>query len=298
MIIKEKDSPAEAIQVLEEILQRSDLPEGVRRRVEQELRMVQAGHRGERDAAYYIDFHFGDHNENWAVIHDLRLEYDGRVAQIDHLLIGRFLEFYVLESKSFAYGVKITEDGEFLVWRGNRYKAVPSPIEQNRRHIAVLKSLLEGEGLLPKRAGLRLNPIFRSYVLVSPKSRVIRPDRRLFDTRMVIKADLLYERVKEDGEKAGLLEKVGLVAREISVEELRTLAQRVVAYHQPIVVDYYARFGLSPRETRRRVEERRRYYCFKCGRPISKRVAVFCFQHKERFGGRAYCMACQREFQG
>jgi hypothetical protein len=44
----------------------------------------------------------------------LRLEHNGRTAQIDHLLINRWMECYVLESKHFNAGLKITEDGEFM----------------------------------------------------------------------------------------------------------------------------------------------------------------------------------------
>ncbi len=61
-------------------------------------------------AAYEIDFHHKA-SRNWAVIHDLRLEYRGRVAQIDHLLINRWLEFWVCESKHFSEGVAINEQG-------------------------------------------------------------------------------------------------------------------------------------------------------------------------------------------
>src|SRR5690606_42003830 len=68
-----------------------------------ELRIRRAGIKGERDSAYLIDFHFAE-APNWAVIHDLRIEHGNRVAQIDHLLINRWLDFYVLESKHFHAG--------------------------------------------------------------------------------------------------------------------------------------------------------------------------------------------------
>ncbi|NTV47823.1 MAG: NERD domain-containing protein, partial [Chlorobiales bacterium] len=42
-------------------------------------------------------------SKNWAVIHDLRLEHENQVAQIDHLMINRSFDFYVLESKNYAY---------------------------------------------------------------------------------------------------------------------------------------------------------------------------------------------------
>ncbi len=75
------------------------------------------------------------------VLHDLRLECDGRVAQIDHLLMNRFLEIYVCESKRFAEGVAINDQGEFSAFYGSKPYGVPSPVQQNKRHMVVLESV-------------------------------------------------------------------------------------------------------------------------------------------------------------
>jgi hypothetical protein len=99
MIFKEKDSIADQLQELETALQQP-LADRDRQRLEKELALRRAGLKGEEEAAYHINFHLKN-NPNWAVIHDLRLEWNRRVAQIDHLLISRLLEIYVVESKSF-----------------------------------------------------------------------------------------------------------------------------------------------------------------------------------------------------
>jgi hypothetical protein len=65
--------------------------------IERALKAIRSGVSGEKDSAYNIDFYFGD-SRNWAVIHDLRLEHKGQVGQIDHLLINRFFDMYVLET--------------------------------------------------------------------------------------------------------------------------------------------------------------------------------------------------------
>jgi hypothetical protein len=49
---------------------------------------IRAGIAGERDAAYAIEFELGG-CQNRCTIRDLRLEVDGRVAQIDHLIVRR-----------------------------------------------------------------------------------------------------------------------------------------------------------------------------------------------------------------
>ena len=65
--------------------------------------------------------------KNRIVIHDLRLELNGRVAQIDHLVLNRLLEVYVLETKHFTEGVSINDQGEFSIWFGGKPRGIPSP---------------------------------------------------------------------------------------------------------------------------------------------------------------------------
>ncbi len=308
MLLKEKDPSDHALQELEAIAGQAGLPKDTLARIEKELKTLKAGKRGESDSAYHINFYYRE-KPNWAVIHDLRIEYGGNVAQIDHLLINRLLEVYVLESKSYAYGLKITDRGEFLYWDGHRYAAMESPIEQNKRHVAVLEKLLKGEGLLPKRLGMVLLPTFRPYVLVSPKSTVVRPDRKAFDTDMIIKSDELFKQIEANFDGAGFASDVRAVAKMVASETVIELGQELVKRHRPATIDYYAKFGVTPiqavppqpAEPQAKAESvesqpHSRYFCFKCKTPISQRVAMFCFQNKPRFGGKAYCFDCQKQF--
>ena len=83
MLIKSADDKQPEIEALTALLERKDVDPATRQRIETEIRRVRAGVTGERDAAYEIEFHLGP-RPNWMTIHDLRLEVDGRVAQIDH----------------------------------------------------------------------------------------------------------------------------------------------------------------------------------------------------------------------
>lgn len=152
MIIKPRDSKRGEIEELTALLA-LPLPENKRFLIERELRFTRSGEKGGKDAAYFIDFYHVS-SPRWAVVHDLRLEHHDRVAQIDHLLINRFFDFYVLESKNFSYGVKITDTGEFLVDIGNKYFAIESPIEQNRRHQIVIDEVIKKFDIMPKRLGI------------------------------------------------------------------------------------------------------------------------------------------------
>lgn len=193
-----------------------------------ELRTRKAGLKGESESAYLIDFHFAT-AQNWIVLHDLRLERNGRVAQIDHVLMNRLLEVYVLESKHFRDGLKITEDGEFLRWNSYKktYEGMPSPIAQNDRHVAVLRDVMEDLDL-PIRVGLTLTPSFANLVLVAPNARVDRPKR--FDTSRIIKADHLKSFIEKDFEGVGVLK----LAKLISSETLEQLGRQLAAQHRPL----------------------------------------------------------------
>ena len=75
MQIKAADGRQPDIVALERLLDRPDVPAATRKRIEP--RSGRSGRReGRADAAYQIEFYFG-RDENWATIHDLRLEVDG-----------------------------------------------------------------------------------------------------------------------------------------------------------------------------------------------------------------------------
>lgn len=239
MLLKTADNKDYQIKELEGLLAAAT---GDRKsRIEQDLRIVRAGIKGEQEAAYLIDFDFKN-LDFYAVIHDLRLEVGGRVAQIDHLVISRCLDCFVLETKYLRGGMKITEDGEFLRWNDYKktFEGMASPLAQNDRHISVLR---EAFGLIdmPTRLGLRLQPTFHSYVLVSPEARIDRPQK--FDTSRIIKADVFKQTVLDKYDKESFLGTVGSMAKVISVQTLEQLARQVVTLHKPIRMNVAAKFG-------------------------------------------------------
>lgn len=228
VLIKTIDDRAEELAQLEEAVRTLRGADG--KLAADELRRRKAGLKGEADAAYLIDFHFAP-SKNRMVIHDLRLEHEGRVAQIDHLIISRFMDCYVLESKHFHAGIKITEQGEFLRWNDFKktYEGMESPIEQNDRHITVLKDVMRTLDL-PVRLGVRMMPKFRSLVLVSAKSRIDRP--KGFDTSRVIKADQIKKSILDDVDNEGAIS--ALMAKLVSPETAGRIARQLAALHRPV----------------------------------------------------------------
>jgi hypothetical protein len=239
MLIKSKDGRLEDIQELNRLLSLK-ITAKQRFSVERELKCLVSGERNEQNSAYYLDFSYKD-SLNWALIHDLRIEHRGRVAQIDHLLINRFLDVYVLESKNYYYGIKITEEGEFLVLDGKGYQAIESPFEQNQRHIQALQSSVEDRNLGPKRLGFAIPVNYRNIVLVSPTSKVLKPNAATFDLSAVIKADAFVSVVDKVMEKKSIVEAPKIVG----CDTLRDFSEKLARLHRPGSIDYAAKFGIS-----------------------------------------------------
>lgn len=304
MIIKQRDNNAQAIETLNQLLATSNASDEQKFWIEREIKNIKKGETGEKNSAYYLDFYFGESSQNWAVIHDLRLEVDGRVAQIDHLLINRFFEIYVLESKNFYNGVQINEQGEFSAFYQKKTYGIPSPIEQNERHIAVLNDLLNKADLLPRRMGLTIKLTFISYILISPDSLIKRPNKKTFDTDNVIKADAL-RKVLDDKNKnwTPKLSDVAAMAKIVSSETIEDFAYELSSFHRPLQVDWQKKFKVQQAkesevkqqpEKRENTQNATNYFCAKYKVNITAKVANFCWNNKAKFAGRAYCFNCQK----
>lgn len=312
MIIKEPDPKDGSIKTLQSLASRPDVPPAKRLLIEQELRNIRAGIRGESEAAYEMQVRMGA-SRNWAVIHDLRIEHEGLVAQIDHLIISRMMEIWVCESKHFSEGVAINERGEFTAFYNAKPYGIPSPIEQNERHILALQRIVKsGAVVVPTRLGVPITPTLKSLILVSQRARIARPARGSIDTDAVIKSDQLWSTI----EKSVATDSPLTLLRVVGSETLESFARSLCALHKPQSVDWHARFGLavdSERVTGRdvgihapvpepmpdsgagapNVGSSAKLICHHCSARVPYNVARFCWFNKSRFGGHVYCMACQ-----
>lgn len=318
MLIKPADDKSGHIKSLERILGSRNLSRKTRDAVEKELSMLRAGIKGERDSAYEIDFYF-EPRKGTMIIHDLRLECDGRTAQIDHVLINRLLEVYVIETKNFSASIEITEQGEFIRHDNNGSYGIASPIEQNQKHIEVLKAVFEKKkDKLPTRLGLTLKPEFKNIVLFSSTAIIKRPKK--FDTTTVMKADQFKSWVDNDIDNDSRLNDLVKLAKVVSPETVLDLSIRLRALHKPLLPNYLAKFGLSEKDLLEQQEaeytvhvenenetqpikyqedstrEAQNNWCASCKAKVTPRVAEFCWGNKPRFGGRVYCMNCQKSY--
>lgn len=250
MHIKSANDRQADLSTLQHLLAHPQASERQRSQIELEIRMLRAGLRGEAETAYELDFHLRD-SKNWAVLHDLRLEHAGRVAQIDHLLINRFLDCWVCESKHFSEGVAVNAQGEFTAFFNGRPRGVPSPLAQNEKHIDVLEALMNSPSFpLPKRLGLTLRPSFLSLVVVSKGARIQRPKPVPTAFQGIVKADQVWQHIQRDAEQIGFGGAVSSLSKLIGSDTLRELAERLASHHRPIRIDWASKFGLEVRPPR------------------------------------------------
>ena len=329
MIIKFADDKQPQKAALQHLLNHPSADAATKKRIEQELRNIQAGIRGEDEAAYEMKVHYGE-SANWMILHDLRIEHCGLVAQIDHLLINRLLEMWVCESKHFSEGVAVNEHGEFAAFFGSKPYGVPSPIEQNNRHILILNRLLEsGAVKLPTRLGFTIKPDLKSLVLVSKRARISRPKAKIDGLDAIIKNDMLFKTIEKSGENASPL----VIAKVVSSDTLENLAREIVKLHKPIAINWHAKFGLVAQPTQAAAvvaaiaapvrptvvqaaapvqpapstpkpaanapadepKAKQKLICNSCGVAVPYNVAKFCWFNKPKFGGNLYCFECQKK---
>jgi hypothetical protein len=247
------------------------------------------------------------------VLHDLRIEVNGRVAQIDHLLINRLFEVYVLETKTFSTGLSINERGEFSTTYDGRKVGVPFPVEQNARHIKVLSDGFKLIGL-PKRLGITIQPSFHPVILVSQKAVIERPSRQKAGSDNVIKLDQFFSWYNKQIDETKAADAISIL-KLCSSATIQEVSAKLAGLHRPARIDYIRKFDVAshllnkepvPEVQNARVKlgeskssvtkEASSYFCASCRQAIVDAVAKFCWNNKARFGGKAYCRRCQSKF--
>lgn len=319
MHIKAADDKSKRVALLESLQDSSMLDAWQKDWLSSELRALKEGLRGERDAAHYLDNHFAA-DDNLAVIHDLRLEADGEVAQIDHLLISRGFVFYLLETKQFNGDLHINDFGEFSVsYSKGKPWSIPSPLEQSRRHQNVLSKLLAQLGISGRT---QKEPEFRHVVLVNPRAHIHRPERAVLDTSNVIKADQFASwREKYVQGEVSVLKTLQLMANIRAADTVREWAQALCALHKPqellALPDFMKpRKGPAapaakpvvaavppPRPTPVRAPvvmapvAHPVVACAACAKPLSAAEQAYCHSHAQALEGQFLCLTHQRAFR-
>jgi len=244
MIIKDRDPAEEAVAQLTDLLS-LNLSATKKFLIERELKRLNPAGNGGRTAAHFINFYCAD-RPDWAIIHDLKIESSGFATHIDHILINKFLDIHLFESRNYNDNIRIAADGEFLLFDGHQYHPVDSPIEENKKRTQVLADLLTENKILPRRLGIPLKPKISSYVLVSPGANIIRPPETAYDTSSVITADYLTKTLLRQLERLKrAFERIKSLPKAFKTDTLVKVATKLAAMNKPNLIDYRRNFCLD-----------------------------------------------------
>lgn len=112
------------------------------------------------------------HSDDWAVIHDLRLQVAGHAIQIHHLLISSTLNFFCLDTRFLEYGIDLNDNGECHAFDRLERKAIASPLNKAARDARKLTELVQCEGMLPKNFRFTRKASVQAYVVTNPALRL------------------------------------------------------------------------------------------------------------------------------
>ena len=234
MILKEMDSKKDLLDYLRYRFSNTK-NKNIKQKILHEVVMIKNGSNAEKGNAYYLDFDLKD-SKHFIVLHDIRIEYNGRTAQIDHILISRG-GIHILESKSVKNGtLKINKDDSIEI-QYNKYKKVtlPSPIEQNRRHKRVIHDFIKDKVELPWNIRLFGGVEIETLVLIHPNTNVynyILPNG-------YIKADQFIKKYHSDVDKETPVAMFKFVSKFLTKESRVKIAEALISSHTPI--DYAAK---------------------------------------------------------
>ena len=246
MLVKSADDKSKRLALLEELQQSKLVDPNQKKWLREELMRQKKGMQGERDSAHYLDLYFKD-AKNHVLLHDLRFVVDGDVAQIDHMIINRAFQIYLLETKNYAGNLVINGHGEFTVEYDDGRYGIPSPIEQSLRHERILGKLLEKLDIVGRT---QKQPEFHHVVMMHPKAIITRPPSKTFDSSNVIKADQFPTWHQGFVEKLGVGAALGAMLNLRNLDTIKEWGEKLVRQHRPADLLALPDF-MRPKETKR-----------------------------------------------
>jgi len=238
MILKEIDSKNEEIQQLNK-LSKICKNQKIKKSIQLDLVRIKNGYESEKNNAYYLDFISKDSKRHY-LLHDIRIEYNGRVAQIDHLIISR-LGIELLESKSFSGILTINQDGSLSVDYGKSKKTFPNPTEQNKRHAKVLIDFINSKIELPSNIKLFGGIPIETKVLINPKTTI--SNKTLPDG--FVRTDSFFTIRDSESEKMSTISAFKSLGKIMTLGRALEIAKLLIKFHKPHKIDYSKKYNIT-----------------------------------------------------
>ncbi|MDT8337779.1 MAG: NERD domain-containing protein [Sulfurimonas sp.] len=238
MILKQIDDKSKQIETLRELLAKSK-SEAQKKLIDADLKRVESGYKAEQDNAYYLDFVF-EKSKNVLLLHDIRLEHNGRVAQFDHLLISR-LGIELLETKSAKGTMTINSDGSLTLKNNNYTNTYPNPLEQSKRHALVLREFIDSHELLSKRVDILGGIEISSKVLIHPSTNITNKKLPVGFER----GDSFVSNRNKELDNASFFKAIILLSKVYNIGKAKEIAELLINAHTPVDFDYAKKFKLK-----------------------------------------------------
>ena len=239
MVIKDIDAIDARLEQLESLLSLAKTS-AQKKHIQSEIQNLKKGYAGEKEVAYHLNQIF----EGSFIAHDLRINVDGEVAQIDHININRFGVVKLFETKNFSNDIKIDDEGIFHYYDRYKksYRPFPSPIEQSKRHERVLKKAFEQINFTPLD--------YMHFAVFDYKAKIHKPKKGYEN---VCHPDMIGKANTQEASKVGFAETfklLGNTAKKLSNRDGLTsneaLEELVKRFHEPVSIDYMAKFSIEP----------------------------------------------------
>jgi len=237
---------------------RDCLPTDIQAKLDSQINIVSHGINGENNVAYELK------NSGMAmyVLQDIYVEHDGLSAQIDFLVITR-KGIFVIECKNLYGNILINDRGDFIRTGGSKKDVgIYSPVEQNRKHMNVIKQLrFEEKSRLTSKISFETNfrNIYRSVIVIANEKTILNDIHAPTDVKaLVTRSDSLIRYITHVNEQINISES--------SDKEMEMLARFFYEAHVERDIDYAADYRIKTLPPDDRM-------CPDCGRKMVQRTA-------------------------
>ena len=206
---------------------------GKKELIDRDIAFLKYGLDGENNVSYELKNSFIP----MLCLHDIRLQSEDYVAQLDFVLItNKFI--YILETKKLNGDIEINSDGDFIrtiknyAGKAIKKEGIYSPITQNQRHVKILGDILVKEKII------KAVPIKSAVIIANPKTIINKIKCPKAIQNYIYKYDQLTNLLnKEVSYKKN--------EPELPEKQMYEIANYLVKNNKPIKFDYYAKYALA-----------------------------------------------------
>ena len=269
IILKEGNSLKKQLEQLEQLFEQSE--GDLKEKIQKDIYAVKAGIAGEEQIMYELT---NSHMPMY-VIHDWTISHDDQKAQIDFLVVTRGKTF-VIECKNLWGDITVDNKGQFVrkvnYGKYSAKEAMYSPIEQNRKHLELLKEItLSRKGMLGKLAVNKWFDTWYQGVVVMANPKMVVNDRYAPKEikQQLVRADGLVDYIRKINSLPGVEMQ--------SEKEFTDFANKLLAINVENNTDYTAKYREElhgqNEETNDPQMNPAEPTCPRCGGKLIKRVA-------------------------